>query len=1157
MRSRHVVPCRLRLSLGLLAWLVPGTHAQAQQPDPSNLRPQLDLRLGHGSVVNTVALSPDERIVATGGADQTIKLWWVATGALWRTLEGHGGGVSSVAFSPDGALLASASVDKTIRLWRVRGGVPLRTLEGHQLPVRALAFSPDGKLLISHGDDGLKVWNPATGEFQRNLIPPVQPATGEHAVGTLCFSANGKTLASGRAVPPNDLVVQLCDVATGEIRRNITTTKSVFPALALSPDGKLLATDNSDPSVQLWDTATGALVKTLTGSRMGITALAFSPDGRTVAGGGGEGAFKFWVDRDDRIRLWDIKTGAVLRTLQRHSAEVSGLAFSADGKTLASASDDRTAIVWNVAAGQAQYQLGDNAIIPCAMVCGRGATDNPVPMLSMLTFGGRFRYWNLQTGALERILGPGLGYSMAASPDGNVLAVGDSNATVTLLDAHTGAKLRSWRVFEPQGGHAGVDREAFSPDGTTLVTASQDFMLRLWEVGSGKLLHTMARQSGLIMALTFSPDGTCIASGCDDNTIKLWDAHTGALLRTLSGHEYGVLTVTFSPDSKTLVSGGYDQTLRVWDAVSGEVRRTIGLGPHGPRSLLCTPDGRTLIVGGNTLDTSLTPWEVKGGWVGLVDPLTGAIKRELLGHKDDVRLLSIASAGRRLVSGSPDHTTKVWDLDTGRLLATLYALPEQQGSEGNDYLTVTPEGYYMGSTGADRYINFKIGNDSFPVESFQSIYYRPDLVQKALAGQALPPPQGGGLPVPPAVYFVSYPQEQIAGDSAAVTVQASDDTGIKDVLFFVNGARVGDKPTAVDASPAPADSRPLPADSRPLPADARPLPADARPLPADARSIPSTVSDLDPKALTADSRPLSADSRDIPLSHKILRRFKATIPIPRDVATIRVQTVAIDNDGLQSPREEIVLHRKDVVQVPGKLLGLCVGISLYQDPQLNLKYAEADATSLAQALNQQKGLYTAAQVTALTNEQATHSAITAALDKLIAQTTRNDTVMLLLSGHGWRKDERDFYFASYETDRKDVSNSALPWREVVERLTQLSQKSRRVIVFLDACHSGSAVTNEELVKAVLGANAGVMVFASSRGSEVSLELKDQEHGAFTEALLEAVRGQGAAATEKQVTTLNFLAYVSQRVKALTENRQHPQVPYLQDFDTDAALVARL
>lgn len=1140
-------PRAVRLSAGVCAaFLCLSFPVHADQPQ---LRPQLDLRLGHSSVVSAVAVAPDGNIVATGSLDKTIKLWRAASGDLLRTLEGHSGGITALAFSPDGTLLASSSEDKTVKLWRVRGGFLLRTLDGHNAAVRAVTFTPDGKWLVSHGDDGgIRFWNPGTGELQRTLSATAgrAPTPGESAMNALWFSADGKTLACGWMEAGEDASAQLWDVAKGEVKRNFPMEKSAIPAIALAPDGKLLATDTAGTAVQVWDTATGALVKTLTGAKYSLTALAFSPDGQMLAGAGAEsflpnsGAVNQQT-LDDVVRLWDIKTGVVVHTLRGHVNWLRAVAFAPNGKTLVSGGADQTARLWDVGTGQTQKMLGGDSAVVSSLACHSRWTGNAGDWLLM--GGDRLRLWNLQTGELLKTAeNTGIGRTIAA-PDGVALAGGAWDGTVGLWNPETTSVLRSWK-----GHDLTVTALAFAPDGKMLCSAGDDLLVKLWNPTDGRLLHALKGHSKSVGAIAFAPDGSLVASASYDNTVKLWDARTGELRRTLEGHQLPGRALLFSPDGKTLISAGWEESIRLWDVATGTPQRVIELRDHAVLAMLYAPDQETLIVGGPRSDNS--------GYVGFVNLKTGVMTRELLGHSGLVESLAIGPSRRTLISGGGDHTAKVWDLATGRLLASLYPLLPRKADEGSDYVTVTPEGYYTGSSGADRYISFKIGNDSFPAESFQSIYYRPDLVRKALAGETLPIPRGGGLPVPPAVSFVSYPQQDVTGDSTSVTVQASDDTGIRDVLFFVNGARVGERPTATEAGPLPPEARPLPADSRPLSADSRPLPADARPLPADSRSLSAAAGDLDPKALTADSRPLTADSRDIPTAHKVFRRFKANIPIPRDVANIRVQAVAIDNDGLRSPREEITLHRKDVVQVPGKLLGLCVGISLYQDARLNLKFAEADATALAQTLNQQKGLYSSAQVTALTDDHATREAITTALDKLIAQTTRNDTVMLLLSGHGWRKDERDFYFASYETDRKDVSNSALPWREVVDRLTQLSQKSRRVIVFLDACHSGSAVTNEELVKAVLGANAGVMVFASSRGNEVSLELQDQEHGAFTEALLEAARGQAVPATEKSVTTLNFLAYVSQRVKALTENQQHPQVPYLQDFDTDAALVSK-
>jgi uncharacterized caspase-like protein len=285
-----------------------------------------------------------------------------------------------------------------------------------------------------------------------------------------------------------------------------------------------------------------------------------------------------------------------------------------------------------------------------------------------------------------------------------------------------------------------------------------------------------------------------------------------------------------------------------------------------------------------------------------------------------------------------------------------------------------------------------------------------------------------------------------------------------------------------------------------------------------------------------------------------------SVPLPPVTASVHLQAIAYDEEGLQSPRAEFTLQGARRLQPRGRLLGLCVGISRYQDRRLSLRYAAADAVALAETLNRQGAspegqahLYASAGVTALTDEQATRHRVGAELDRLIAQATRADTVILFLSGHGWEGAAREFFFAPYEVDRNNPARTALPWRDVVQRLGRLSQQSKRVLVLLDACHSGSAASNEALIRGLLAADAGVMVFAASRGSEESLESPDWRHGLFTQALLEALAGKTALPGGPGVTLWDLATYVRRRVKELSEGAQNPQVPFLQDFDTDAPI----
>ena len=283
----------------------------------------------HRGNVYSVAFSPDGKTLASGSADNTIRLWNAATGDPLKTLTEHRGTVYSVAFSPDGKTLASGSYDDTIRLWNAATGDPLKTLTEHRDTVLSVAFSPDGKTLASgSADNTIRLWNAATGDPLKTLTEHRRDVT------SVAFSPDGKTLASGNY----DDTIRLWNAATGDPLKTLTEHRDTVLSVAFSPDGKTLASGSADNTIRLWNAATGDPLKTLTEHKRDVTSVAFSPDGKTLASG----------NYDDTIRLWNAATGDLLQTLTEHRGTVYSVAFSPDGKTLASGSADNTIRLWSI-----------------------------------------------------------------------------------------------------------------------------------------------------------------------------------------------------------------------------------------------------------------------------------------------------------------------------------------------------------------------------------------------------------------------------------------------------------------------------------------------------------------------------------------------------------------------------------------------------------------------------------------------------------------------------------------------------------------------------------------------------------------------------------------------------------------------------------------
>ena len=281
----------------------------------------------HNDSVKSIAFSRDGKMLASGSADDTIKLWNLATNQNIATLTGNSSTVYTVAFSPDGKMLASGSIDNTIKIWDIESRQNTDTLSGHSDSIWSVAFSKDGKTLASASRDGtIKLWNLETNQEIATL--------NEHSkdVMVVAFSPDRKTLASGSS----DNTIKLWDLQTNEMIATLEGHSDGVTSLAFNPDSSILVSSSYDNTIKFWDLFNNEEVDSLEGHSSGILSIAIAPNGRILASG----------SEDSTIKLWDFTTKEEIATLTGHSDPVNYVVFSPDGKKLASGSEDNTIKIW-------------------------------------------------------------------------------------------------------------------------------------------------------------------------------------------------------------------------------------------------------------------------------------------------------------------------------------------------------------------------------------------------------------------------------------------------------------------------------------------------------------------------------------------------------------------------------------------------------------------------------------------------------------------------------------------------------------------------------------------------------------------------------------------------------------------------------------------
>jgi WD40 repeat protein len=619
---------------------------------------------GHRSAVRAFAAAPDGSLLVSASEDGILKVWDLEAGRVLHTLDAHADWVHAVAVTADKQQAVSAGGDRLVKVWDLQRGQELHTLAGHTGWVIAVALTHTGQVVSASRDKTLKVWDLANGELLHTLAGHTGWVT------AIAVTGDGKRALSGAA----DHTLKLWNLQDGRTLCTLQGHSHPITAVALTRNSRWAVSASKDGTLKVWNLETGRELHTLTGHASGVTAVALTPDGNRAIS----------ASVDSTLKVWDLHTGQELRTLTGHADEVRVVSILAGGQQVVSGSLDRALKLWDIESGRVLNTLDGHTDWVTGLIV------TPAGRAISASRDKTLKVWQLLQGQEVHTFS---GHShrvtdLVVTPDNQAVSA-SRDRTIQVWDVATGTKRHTLY------GHSDWVT-AVAVVGQRVVSASKDSTLKVWDLQTGQELYTLAGHTDVVNTIAITPDGSRAISASDDYTVRVWNLRSGEELSTLS-HAGPVNDVAVTPDGRRAVSASDDSNLKVWDIGTGAELYKLGddtvslpasggsqdVQPTDSRALghttwvssvAVTPDGKHAVSG--SWDHTLRVWDLSNG-------------RELhvlSGHTKGITAVAITQDGRHAVSTSDDDTVKVWNIAAGHEVCTLNSLTARESDTNSNWL---------------------------------------------------------------------------------------------------------------------------------------------------------------------------------------------------------------------------------------------------------------------------------------------------------------------------------------------------------------------------------------------------------------------------------------------------------------------------------------